>query len=493
MSSVTTNPSEDIDLRRQIDQSLRYPLLFFFTSAVVWLIFGCFLALICALTLNAPSWFESLPFLSYGRIYPAQMNALVYGWGMQAGFGVALWIMARLSRTTLRNPVTLVVAGHVWNAVIMIGLLSILAGWGTSIQWMDFPASFWPVILATYVVIMIWTLGMFASRRDKNGFISQTYILGSVLWFPWIYITANFFIHHFDGAAVAKTAVNAWFVQNMTYMVLAPIALAASYYIVPKVVGRPIFSYGVASVGFWSLALFAGWTGMNRYMGGPLPGWMPSVGSAASILLIIPALAVVYNQFQTLGNRSGWANYSPALRFSLFGSLAFLATTILGALLAIFPAGKVLQFTMAQTSFDLLALYGFFTMTIFGAIYFIVPRIVNCEWKHGALIRYHFWFSAYGIATIVIFMFISGYTQGYIVNEKWAIEPFLTSVSRARPYLVALTLGWLFIVVANLFFLYQISLMFLHRGRAGEGPTLIHKKPEDYFTDPMIADKGANA
>lgn len=492
MSSVSTTTSEDVALRAEIDRSLRYPLLFFFTSAVAWLIFGCFLALLCAVTLNAPSWFEALPFLSYGKIYPAQMNAFVYGWGMQAGFGVTLWIMARLCRVPLRNPATLVVAGHVWNAVTMLGLLSILAGWGTSVQWLDFPARFWPVILVTYLFIMIWTLGMFASRRDQNGFISQTYILGSVLWFPWIYITANLFIHHFDGAAVAKTAIDAWYIHNMIYMVLAPMALAASYYIVPKVIGRPIFSYGVASVGFWSLVLFAGWSGMNRYMGGPLPAWMPSVGSTASILLIIPALAVVYNQLQTLGDRAGWTSYSPSLRFSIFGTAAFLATTILGALLAIFPAAKYLQFTLAQTSFDLLALYGFFTMTMFGAIYFIVPRIVGCEWRHGDLIRTHFWLSAYGVVTIVGFMFFAGYAQGFIINRHWYTD-FLVSVERTRPFLIALTLGWFFITLSNCIFLYQIALMAFGKGRTGEGPTLIHKNPEDYFNDPLVAEKGANA
>ncbi len=489
MSSEST---DDTILRAQIDRSLRFPLLFFFTSAAVWLVFGTTLGLISSLTLNFPRMFEGCAFLSYGRVFPAQMNALVYGWGMQAGFGVALWIMARLSRSSLRNPATVIVAGHIWNAMILLGLFSILFGWGTSIMWLDFPKAFAPAVMGCYIFIMLWALGMFAARRDREVYISQWYIIASILWFPWIYLTANWFIHIDEGSAVMKAGIDAWYVSNMTYMVLAPIALASAYYIVPKVIGRPIYSYNIAIFGFWTLAIFAGWTGMNRIMGGPLPAWMPTFGSAAAIFLLIPALAVFFNLVKTLGNRAEWVNYSPSLRFTMFGVFAFVVTVALGALMSIFPAGRFFQFTHAQTGYDLLAVYGFYSMTIIGAIYFIVPRICGCEWLNGSWIRFHFWFSAYGTIAIVAFMVFAGMAQGYVTNN-WG-EDFLTSVERGKPYLAALSLGWGLIVVSNVAFLLHLGLMAVKRGRRGEdGPTLIHKDPKDYFVDPQLADEGANA
>ncbi|MEM1295540.1 MAG: cbb3-type cytochrome c oxidase subunit I [Verrucomicrobiota bacterium] len=490
MSSETNET--DIELRAQIDRSLRFPLLFFFTSAAVWLVFGTALGFISSLTLNFPRMFEGIAFLSYGRVFPAQMNALVYGWGMQAGFGVALWIMARLSRSTLKNPATVIVAGHIWNAMIMFGLFAILFGWGTSIMWLDFPKAFAPAVIGTYIVVMIWALGMFAARRDREVYISQWYIVASILWFPWIYLTANWFIHIDEGAAVIKTGINAWYVSNMIYMVLAPIALAAAYYIVPKVIGRPIFSYGIAVFGFWTLAIFAGWSGMNRLMGGPLPAWMPTFGSTAAIFLLIPALSVAFNLVKTMGARSDWVSYSPALRFTIFGVFAFVITVALGAIMSIFPAGKIFQFTHAQAGYDLLAVYGFYSMTIIGAIYFIVPRIVGCEWINGGWIRFHFWFSAYGTIAIVAFMVFAGMAQGYIINN-WG-EDFLTSVERGKPYLASLALGWGFIVVSNIAFLFHLGLMAFKRGRTDDvAPTLIHKQPEDYFSQPELSKEGANA
>lgn len=494
MSSETTSgcPDDDLQLRAQIDRSLRVPLLFFFTSAAIWLAFGSLLGLISSLTLNAPNWFSSITAFHYGRIYPAHMNALIYGWAMQAGFGVALWIMARLCRVPARNPMLLLVAGHLWNAAIAVGLIGILSGYGTSIQWMDFPKAVWPIMLASQILIVFGMLAMFNTRRDRRAFISQWYIIASILWFPWIFLTANVFIHHAEGAAVGKAAINAWYGSNLIYMVLAPIALASSYYLIPKIIGRPIYSYGLASVGFWTLAIFAGWTGMSRLMGGPLPAWMPTAASTASIFLLIPALAVAFNQLRTLRGRFSWSNYSPSLRFTVFATGAFLLTVVLGALLSVFEIGKVLQFSNAQSAYEMIAIYGFFTMGMFGAIYFIIPRLVGCEWLHGKWIRFHYLFSAYGMATIAGFMLFAGLAQGSSVND-WSSD-FLLSVELGWSYLFAKTIGWIFILISNLMFLYHIGLMAFRLGRKGdEGPTLIHKKPEAYFEEQLSAGKGANA
>jgi cytochrome c oxidase cbb3-type subunit 1 len=492
MTNETDTASEDLQLRARIDRSLRYPLLFFFTSAAAWLAVASLLGFLSAVALNAPEWFERYPWANYGRLHPMHWNALVYGWAMQAGFGVSLWIMARLSRNVLRNPVTLVVLGHVWNAVVSVGLLSILFGWGTSMPWLDFQPGLAPVLLLTYIGIVVWMIGMFATRRDREAYVSQLYVLAAVFWFPWVYLTANAFIHLDGGAAVMKPAINAWYINNVILMVLGPVALASSFYIVPKVTGRPLFSYALANVAFWSLALFSGWTGFQRYMGGPLPAWLPAVGSAASIFLFIPALAVLYNQVKTMSGKLAWTNYSPALRFSFFGAIAFVVYVALGALVAVFPTGKLLQLTQAQHGIDLLGVYGFFTMSVFGAIYFIVPRIVGCEWPNGGLIRFHFWFSAYGVGAIAAFMLFAGMAQGHVIGNY--TEEFIVAVNRGKPYLAALAIGWFLIGLSNVSFVSQLALMAIRRGRRDdEGPTLIHKKPQDYFTHELVAEEAAQA
>lgn len=491
MSVEESDSKADLQLRARIDRSLRLPLLFFFTSAAAWLLAATVLGFLSSLSLNLPGLFEKLPFIHYGRLQPAHVNALVYGWGFQAAFGTGYWLIARLGRIPLRSPARLLVGGHLWNLAVTVGVLAILSGWGTSIVWLDFPKAVWPVLLVCYLLIITGMMGMTAARENREVFISQWYVLASAFWFPWIYATANGFIHSDGGAAVVKAAINGWYVSNVIYMVLTPVALASAYYLIPKTTGRPIFSHALTQMGFWTLVLFAGWTGAARYMGGPLPAWIPSVSGAAAVFLLIPGVVVVGNLFKTLEGKMGWVPYSPALRFTLFGLIAFLVTIAIGALLAVLPTGKGLQFTHAQTAYELLALYGFFSMAMFGAIYFIVPRVVGCEWPSGGMIRFHFWLSAYGIIAMVAFMFFAGLAQGYLLNQ-WP-EEFLVSVERSRPYLAALGIGWSLILLSNLAFLAQLALMAIRRGRlSGEGPTLIHKRPEEYFSDPMVAEEVAN-
>lgn len=490
--SADSSSSEDTQLRADIDRSLRFPLLFFFTSAAAWLVLGSLLGFISSLSLNMPGTFASISAFHYGRVYPAHMNALLYGWALQAGFGVALWIMARLCRVPARNGLLLIVAGHLWNAAVAIGLLGILCGFGTSIQWMDFPAAVWPILLIAYLLIAFGMFGMFNTRRDKTAFVSQWMILAATLWFPLIYITANVYIHHVDGGAVAKTAVNAWFTSNLIYMVLAPLGLATSYYIIAKVIGRPIANHRLAWMGFWALAIFTGWTGVNRLAGGPLPAWMSSIGSAATICLLIPAFIVGYTQLRTLKGRLDWANHSPSLRFTILGTFAFIVTVVIGALLSLNGVGRFLQFSNAQSAYELLAIYGFFSMGMLGAIYFIVPRICGCEWRKASWINFHFLFSAYGIATIAGFMFCAGLAGGSMVDDF--TKPFYISSATSWSYLVARTLGWFFLLLANLMFVGHLLLMAIRKGRKGqEGPTLFHKKPEDYFNEDLSAEKGAKA
>lgn len=483
---------EDLELRARIDRSLRFPILFFFLSAAGWLVTAAVLGLLSSLALNLPKLFEGWSIFQYGRLQPAQMNAFLYGWAIQAGFGTGYWLIARLSRAPLRNPIRLLVGGCLWNCVVSLGVLAILFGWGTSVEWLDFPKAFWPVILICYLIIMLEMVALFAVRRNRDAFISQWYVLAAAFWFPWVYVTANGFIHAAGGAAVIKTAIGGWYVSNVLYMVLAPVALASAYYLVSKTTGRRIFSQEMAQLGFWTLVLFTGWTGFSRYMGGPLPAWMPAISGAAAVFLLIPCAAAVGNLFKTMEGKLSWATYSPSLRFTVFALFALILAVAMGGILATIPTGRNLQFTFARTSYEMLALYGFFSMAMFGAVYFILPRVSGCEWPSAGMIRFHFWLSVYGVLALVAFAFFAGLAQGTLQNQ-WETD-FLLSVERTRPYLAALAIGWTLILISNLSFLFQLALMAIRWGRrSGEGPTLIHKEPSEYFSDPRIVEERANA
>ena len=485
-ASVGVSTEVDIRERAEIDRSVRLPVLFFFTSAAVWLVLSAVLGLITSLKLTMPGILDfsvSFPLIErwsldlgavfgYGRSYPALMNAMIYGWGFQAAFGAAIWIQARLCRVPLKSSVAMMTAGHFWNIAVTLGVLSILFGKGTSILWLEFPSLIWPVLLLAYMCIAVPLVVMFRARRKSEVYISQWYILAACFLFPWTYLTANLLIHVFPGSAVMATAISGWYSSSLVYLWFAPIGLATSYYLIPKILGRPIYNYNLATVGFWALIIFGGWSGMQRYMGGPLPAWMPMLGSAAAILLLLPALAVGVNQFMSVRGHADHLHYSPTLRFTIFGTIGFAIMVLFGAGMAFFGIGRFLQFTLAQEGYDMMVLYGFFSMTMFGAFYFIAPRVTRCEWLSAKMIGFHYWASAYGVLTLVALITVGGLSQGVDI-AAWE-KPFIVSVTKVKTWGIAQCIGWTLILLSNLMFLFHVLLMSIRFGRQGdEGPTLL--------------------
>ena len=478
--------SEDILERAEIDKSVRFPVMLFFTSAAVWLFVATALGFLSSLKLAVPTMFQDMPIFGYGRLFPAHMNALVYGWAMQAGMGVILWIMVRLTRVGLGRlqSTCVIVAGHVWNFAVGLGTFGIIFGAGRSLPWLDFPAWLWPLLGASYLLITIWVIPMYRVRRAGGVYVSELFIIGAAVWFPWIFITANIFIGN-GAAPVMAAGTNAWFISNLIYFWFAPVSLAVAYYIVPKIAGRPIYSYPLAKMAFWALAILAGWTGFQRFMGGPFPAWMPAISGAASVFILIAVIATATNLLMTLRGRSRLWEFSPSLRFTMFGMFLLAMYGVLAGLNAYFPVGKYLQFSHFLVGLDTLAVYGFFSMTIFGAMYFIVPRITGCEWVSGGMIRWHFWLSAYGILTVVLVMLVGGIAQGG--NMADYATRFGLSVENSQGYVIGRILAWLLIGISNLWFVYQMGLMFIGRGRKTEGPTLIHVEPGSVATSEAAA------
>jgi cytochrome c oxidase cbb3-type subunit 1 len=482
----------DVKMRGLIDRSARFPVLFFFTSSVVWLVVASVLGFITTMKAHWPVFldFDFAFFLNYGRVRPAFLNALVYGWAIQAGLGVVVWLMARLCRTEIKNPLTLIIAGHFWNAGVLIGTVAILAGFGTGFELMDFPKWVWPILLVAYSMIAIWMITMFQRRRTKGVYISQWYILGACFWFPWAYLTANVFVFCLPGSSVMAAGVNVWFQSALLFLVLTPMGLAAVYYLIPKILGRPIHSYQLAQLGFWGLAIFASWGGMQKLMGGPLPAWMPAVGGAATIFMLMPVAAVAINHHLTTRGNRGLVQYSPTFRYTVFGAVAYTVLGVVAASFCFFDMGKITQLTHAAMGFQILAIYGFFSMTMFGAIYFIVPRLTGKEWPSQGKIYYHFWFSVYGTIALIIMHILGGMNQA-VGAEAWN-GTFEESVVRGATWMRGASLCWLFVIIANVTFLYHLAQMVLGFGREGGEPTLLGHPHDDEHETPAATSVAAH-
>ncbi len=465
---------EEMQERAEIDRSARYPVMFLFTSAATWLLVSSVLGLLSTLKLRFPSLWEACPFMGYGRLYPMFLNALVYGWAIQAGIGVMLWLMARLSRSRIQHPTLIVVAACIWNGGVALGVISVWLGAGRSLPLMDFPGWFWPILALSYSLMVVWVFSMAGKKRSQGFYVSELFLIGAAVWFPWVYLTANLFINKY-AAPVMGAGVDAWYVSNLIYFWMAPVGIAVAYFIVPKISARPVYSYPLAQFSFWAMAALAGWTGFSRFMGGPFPAWIPSISGTATILILIAILTTVSNLLRTLKGCTKLWEYSPSLRFTVFGMLMLAIYGFLNAIGSTFEFGKNLQFSHFVAGMDVLALLGFFSMTMFGAFYFIVPRITGTEWVSAKGIRAHFWLSTYAVSTLVLFALLSGFAQGEDLKE-WD-RAFSVSYVNSTPYTLGRCFAWVVIVYANFVFFRQLAQMFCGRGRKSAGPTLLHVEP----------------
>ncbi len=466
-------PDQDTILRAKIDRSLRHPVMFFFTSGAAWLAVAMLLGIISSAKIHNPHFLDGCPLMNYGRVFPAHLNALVYGWGCQAAFGVMIWLIARLSHVECRASGTVLLAGHVWNLGVAAGVLGILFGHGTGMPWMEFPKFIWPVLILAYVLIMIWSFIQLRVRRKGSPIlVSHWYLLAAMLWFPWIYVTANVLLHCVPGHPLMAAGINAWFKSALLLLFFVPVALAMAYYLVPKITGRPLYSDSLSRVGFWSLAVIAPWAGMQKLSGIPIPAFLPNVGAAAAILFAIPAIAAGFNLLKSVGGEGELVARSPSLRFTIAGVVGLFLMAAASLFLNLPESTlRLTQFSISGYGYEVLSIYGFFSFTVFGAMYFIVPRLTRCEWVSPRLIKIHFFFSMYGIITVALVALFGGLEQG--AGQENLAEPWLVASGRAIPYAVAVTFSWCLLLFANFFFFLHLTLMWLRLGRRGMQPTLL--------------------
>lgn len=483
-------PVQDAALRASIDRSLRHPVMFFFTSGAAWLAVSILLGIISSAKVHSPDFLSSYGWLTYGRVFPAHLNALIYGWGCQAAFGALIWLMARLSRQECRAAGVILLAGHVWNAAVSLGIIGILAGNGSGMPWMEMPSFAWVPMLLAYAAIAIWSMVQFKVRPAGHVYISQWYLLAALIWFPWVFGTANFMLHVFTGSPLMAAGINAWFHSALTLLFFVPAGVAIAYYLIPKVTGRPVHSYSLSALGFWSLAIVGPWAGMQKLAGAPIPAFLPYLGAAATILFCVPTIAVGFNLLKTAAGAVETVINSPSLRFTVAGVVALMVMGLASVVLNVPDILHLSQFTLSGYGYDVLALYGFFSLTAFGLIYFVVPRITGREWLSSRLIKMHFFLSVYGVALVAVVALFGGIMQG-LGQENFTL-PFEDAATRAYPYAVAMTIAWAFLLFSNVFFFLHLTLMWLRLGRRSSHPTLLghHHDDEEVMHDAIHGPEG---
>ncbi len=425
--------------------ALRFPVVMFVSSAIFWLIVGSFLVCLASWKLVVPSLLDGSAWLTYGRIQAAAENALWYGWASQAGMGLGFWLLARLGRTTLGSRPLLVTAGGFWNFGVLLGICSILAGDGNAVRGLEFSGAAAAILLVAYACIGVWSFILLRDRSSDGLYVSQWYLLAAFLCFPWVYATANMMLiwHPVQGSAQGPIA--SWFFGALIWLWLTPLVLAIVYYLTPHFAQRPVRAYPSSVLAFWLLAFLGGWMGTRQFIGGPIPAWMVSASVAASIMMLISATIIGINTFGTLRARTN--RPTPAFTFTVVGLACFVCVVLQGAATPILSV--VTHFSDYTAGEHVMVLFGFVSLTLFGALYYVVPRLTGVDFS-PAHVSWHFWLFVWGAGTMFFSLTLGGLIQGFALFDPGV--DFMSSVFLVAPFRVMNALGALVFFVATVVF-----------------------------------------
>lgn len=456
--------------RSAVDLAVRPVVVWLFLTSVCWLLLATALGALSALKLHFPA-FLDYSCMSYGRLAPAAQGAFVFGWCSTAALGVASWLLPRLSGGVAPGTTLASLGVVLWNAGVLLGVFANIAGNIRPIEGLEFPFASFVLMFGGLSLLSAWILlGLNAAGTSGLG---AMFVTGALLWLGWSLFTGNLLIATKSVVGVVEQIVGAWTASGVLWLWLVPIALGVAYYIVPKVTGRPIFAGSTGRALFWLYFLCAGLLGAGRLAGGPVPLWLVSVSASASILLLVPVLGAVYNLFATAKGSEHLVT-SPSLKFVLFGALLLGIAALGSAFGSLRSISYSVRFTMFESGVQTLLLSGAVSMILFGAIYFIMPRLSGCEWLSSTLISIHFMGGAYGACMGGVMLVLSGLASGSILSE--ADSTFSQVLETGSAYYWGNTISYGILWVAYSAFALHFLLVALRIGQPAGEPTLFRVK-----------------
>lgn len=436
----------------RIDASCRLPLFTLFGGAAIWLALSSVFSLVASLKFHAPAMLANFAWLSYGRAYPAWSHLLVYGFCVPSGLGVSLWLLTRLARVELAGPWLITFGAKLWHFGVLLGLVGILAGQTSGYEWFEMPRYAAVILFLAFLLITVWGFVTYSRRSEEALYPSQWFVLAALFWFPWIFSTATLLLQFFPVRGVVQAAVNWWYAGNLLNVWLTLVGLASTLYLLPKLSGRPLQSSYLALFTFLTLILFGTWTGIPNHAA--LPAWMPTLSSGACLMSVIPALAVAAIVLMTCQGTKTPCAGGP-LCFTKFGAWSLVLSSTLLALSTSPAVARITDYTWFGHGLTSLRLYGFFGMTMLGAIYCVLPQLVGENRVCPRWMRINFWIMMSGTLIFAFPLMLGGLAQGLkLANPQ---VDFLVASKAAMMAFRISTLGELLLLAGNLIFLFNLG------------------------------------
>lgn len=424
----------------------------FAIATVVWGIVGMTVGLLIAMQLFKPAMNLGTQYTTFGRIRPLHTNAVIFAFVGNAIFMGVYYSLQRLLKTRMFSDVLSNIHFWGWQLIIVATAITLPLGLTTSHEYAEME---WPIDIGITLIWVVFGINMFGTiikRREKHMYVAIWFYIATFVTVAVLHIVNSIelpisaFKSYYVYAGVQDALVQWWYGHNAVAFFLTTPYLGMMYYYLPKMADRPVYSYKLSILHFWSLIFIYIWAGPHHLLYTSLPAWAQSLGVAFSVMLIAPSWGGMINGLLTL--RGAWdkVREDPRLKFMVVGITCYGMATFEGPMLAFKQINAIAHYTdwiVAHVHVGALGWNGFLT---FGILYWLIPRIYNTELYSKKLASFHFWIGTLGIIFYVVPLYFSGFTQGLMWKEftpegVLKYPSFLETVRQIIPMYVLRALG----------------------------------------------------
>ena len=441
----------------------------FIYASIVFGVVGMLVGLILAFMFLFPNVTSGISFLSFGRLRPLHTNAVIFAFVGNAIFAGTYYSMQRLLKTRMFSDFLSKLHFWGWQLIIVAAAVTLPLGYTTSKEYAELE---WPIDIAIaliWVVFGINMIGTIIKRRERHIYVA--------IWFYIATFVTVAVLHIFNSlelpvsmsgmksysvyAGVQDALVQWWYGHNAVAFFLTTPFLGLMYYFIPKAANRPVYSYRLSIIHFWSLIFIYIWAGPHHLLYSALPDWAQNLGVVFSVMLIAPSWGGMINGLLTLRGVWDKVRTDAVLKFYVVAITGYGMATFEGPMLSLKNVNAIAHFTdwiIAHVHVGALAWNGFLS---FGMMYWLVPRLTKTKLFSEKLANFHFWIGTLGIILYALPMYAAGFTQASMWKQfkpdgTLQYGNFLETVTQIIPMYWMRAIGGTFYLIGMLVLVYNI-------------------------------------
>lgn len=435
-------------LNLNITPNLQKIMVWYIGSGVFWLVFGTFIGQYLGMKFVWPE-LDSISWLSFGRLRPVHTNTVFWGWASLTMIGLAYFVIVRTSNTKIYSHRLAWLAWRLINGAVLLGNICLMAGVNNGGG--EYREYIWPVMLLFALGLILTFVNFYktvAQRKLSEIYISNWFILAALVW--TITLSVIGYLPNYQ-TGLGETIIQGYYMHQGVGMWFMTFTLGLVYYFLPSTLNKPIHSYSLGVLAFWTQMLFYTLIGTHHFVFSPLPWWLQTVAIVFSAGMFIPVIAGTTNFLMTM--RGSWNHISKSyvLPFFLVGVIFYFVGSAQGSFQAFRFTNFMWHFTDFNVAHSHMTMYGIITFFLWACVYTIIPKLTGKE-PPQILVGAHFWLAFIGLFAYMISMMVGGSLKGLSWIEG---NSFIESVILMKPFWVWRAVGGSLMFLSHLIFAYN--------------------------------------